>query len=140
MLRDRGDILAIGLTVLLLLAAVGSYWPGLAPMGANATAPGSETVVRRAQTTSLEPLADWLQPGRTRAQAQTVRQATPLEDYRLIGLVETEDQTVVLVSGSDGVISLRLGEELDGFVLVEITARGARFDEGSQSVLLRLNE
>ena len=140
MLRDRGDILAIGLTVLLLLAAVGSYWPGLAPMGANATGPGSETVVRRAQTASLEPLADWLQPGRTRAQAQTVRQATPLEDYRLIGLVETEDQTVVLVSGSDGVISLRLGEELDGFVLVEITARGARFDEGSQSVLLRLNE
>jgi hypothetical protein len=140
MLRDRGDLLAIGLTGLLLLVAVLSYWPGPSAISDPVGQAGAGSQGRQTETASLEPLAEWLRPGRTRAQNQTVRQASPLEDYRLIGLVETEDQTVVLVSGYDGVVSLRLGEELDGFVLVEITGRGARFDQGSQSVLLELNE
>lgn len=140
MLRDRGDILAIGLTGLLLLGAVLSYWPGPAAISHPTSQAGLGSDDHKAETVSLEPLAEWVQPGRIGAQNQTVRQASPLEDYRLIGLVETEDQTVVLVSGSDGVVSLRLGEELEGHVLVEITGRGARFDQGSQSVLLELNE
>ncbi|WP_300528941.1 hypothetical protein [Maricaulis sp.] len=140
MLRERADLAAIGITLVLMIGAVGAYWPGLSGPGLSTADDHGEHGRHASETASLEPLAQWLRPGRTQARSQAIIQASPLADYRLIGLVETDDQTVVLVSGFDGVVSLRLGEQLDGFDLVEITARGARFARGPETVLLQLDQ
>lgn len=66
------------------------------------------------------------------------RAAIPLEGYAIIGVVETEGRNVILVSRDGQVVSLGLGDSIDGFVLVSLSDDEAQFQRRDENVVLGL--
>lgn len=66
------------------------------------------------------------------------RRAVPLEGYEIIGVVETEGRDVVLISRNGQVISLGLGDRVDGYTLVALADGAARFEGQHENVVLEL--
>ena len=72
-------------------------------------------------------------------QPQEVEAQRPLlEQYQVIGAVESGGRRIILVSGQGQVHSLELGEEVAGYTLAELGDGFARFEGEAGSVTLQL--
>ena len=67
-----------------------------------------------------------------------VQRIVPLEGYEIIGVVQTEGRDVVLLSRDGQVISLGLGDGVDGYTLVALADGTARFEGQHENVVLEL--
>ncbi|MCP2671236.1 hypothetical protein NHF40_09900 [Maricaulaceae bacterium EIL42A08] len=127
---------AIGVCGLALVAAsMPSDW--INGRGPSAAAPGTPPETVLASTDWIAPFAARLEP-----QAASTRPPDPvrepIDDWRLVGLVESNDGSFATLASGGQVRTLKLGDTLGGFDLVAIEAGRAVFRRGPEERSLRL--
>lgn len=93
---------------------------------------------------AMSPATDWIDGFAARLEPVAVRQGPamqvrePIDDWRLVGLVQSEDGSFATLASGGEVRTLRLGDTLDGFDLVAIEDARAVFRRGQEERSLRL--
>lgn len=133
----RFDLLFLTLVLAMSGLVLAAVWPR-----------GSQRVFPSVEITGaaiISPAAgDWVADlaGRLERRDRPERVVEPEQDpfagYELIGLVETGEAQWALIAGQDESHTLELGDELNGFELVQILADRVVFAQDGDQVVLEL--
>lgn len=74
--------------------------------------------------------------GRRPQQAEPTRSV--LDGFEVIGSVETDGRNIILMSGLGQVRSLEVGDQIEGYTLIELGDGQARFESEAGEVTLQL--
>lgn len=131
----RGHIFTAGLVLLLLGISAVSI---LMPSAPNPALPRTEfAVATLVSTDDLGRFAARVRP-HFNAQVSEGPQRSALEDYAVIGSVETDGRNIILMSGLGQVRSLEVGDQIEGYTLIELGDGQARFESEVGEVTLQL--
>lgn len=131
----RSHIFAAGFVLFLLGFSAVSI---LMPSAPNPALPRIEfAAATMVSADGLDPFAERVRPHFS-AQVSEGPQRSVLEDYAVIGSVETDGRNIILMSGLGQVRSLEVGDQIEGYTLIELGDGQARFESEAGEVTLLL--
>ena len=117
---------------------------GFAALPADVFGGGEAREAAASPAQAMSPSTDWIDGFAARLEPVAVRQGPamqvrePFDDWRLVGLVQSEDGSFATLASGGEVRTLGLGDRLGGFDLVAIQDARAVFRRGQEERSLRL--